>query len=133
MMDAYRDLIEALEAMHRSYLQELEDARATAGSLLGLGRSARGSSPVAHTQWRNRLVEWSTTASVLRQTVEDLEEILGAHVWDSTADDVPGATTAYLAPPAPGDEGAGTSTREPGSEGRTRPESGQRKSSETPF
>jgi hypothetical protein len=76
MDDEPFDPFDALCAWHASLQVVLEDSRVAAASLLAMQRSDRSSSPVAHTQWRSRLIEHSTTASVLRRICEELEELL---------------------------------------------------------
>jgi hypothetical protein len=96
-------LYEALVALHDHLVQKLEDARVAAAGLLAAERSDRRSSPVAHTQWRSALITHSTTASVLREIVEELEELLAEdEERDARLNPLP-APTVGLSSPDTGD------------------------------
>lgn len=96
-------VVEALEALHTDLSHQLEAARVAAAGLLAAERTPRGASPVAHSQWRRALITESTTASVLRGVVEELEEILGEYDERVRCDNPAGTHGVVHSAPVQGD------------------------------
>ena len=75
--ESNRALFEALEALHTDLSLQLQQARVAAAGLIADSRMRERVSPVTDRQRRTRIIEHSTTASVLREVVQELEELLG--------------------------------------------------------
>lgn len=99
------DPFDRLAALHAEYVVQLEDARVAAAALLATQRADRSASPVAHTQWRSRLIEHSTEARLLRVIAEQLEELLSEWQEARVMTYQPAVPGVIHTPPVKGDEG----------------------------
>lgn len=77
MTDETFDAFQALCDLHDSWNGQLEASRVVAAGLLADSRARERVNAVADRQRRARLIEASTTASVLMGVCQDLEEVLG--------------------------------------------------------
>jgi len=105
MFDASEGLFEALLDLFQAWESELEQVRMRTANLLSDSRSGERASAIADRQRRTRIIEGSTTASVLNKCVEELAQLLvlidedrvmAVHIR------TPGVTHS---PPLSGDEG----------------------------